>query len=96
MPRTTKPPEKRTGRDVMIQLLREANGPLKAKAITSAAVQIATGLLGPTPEQTLNAMLYVSARKADGVFVKTGKGEFDLRERHAAPARRRRRAKEES
>jgi HB1, ASXL, restriction endonuclease HTH domain len=96
MPRTTKQAAKLTGREALIQVLRAAGTPLKARALCVEAAKLAKGLRGRTPEATLSAQLYVEAAKLDGVFVKAGKGEFDLRERQAVPARRRRRAKEGS
>jgi HB1, ASXL, restriction endonuclease HTH domain len=81
------PSTKISGRQAIQQVLADGK-PRKAKAIVTAAAEIATGLKGKTPEATLSAMLYVEAKKPDGIVVHTkNKGEFKLR-----PARRSRKA----
>jgi len=87
---------KKSGKTAALDVLRGSRKPLPVKEVVAAALADpeVTGMKGKTPAATLSAALYTEAKKPDGVFVKTGKGEFDLRERQAAPARRRRRAKE--
>ena len=53
--------------------------PMKTKALTAAAVALAPGLKGKTPEATLAAQLAVSNKKPDGLFVRTAPGEYTLR-----------------
>lgn len=62
--------------------------PLKTKALTAAAVALAPGLKGKTPEATLAATLAVSNTRG-GEFVRTAPGEYDLRERHGRRRRTR-------
>jgi HB1, ASXL, restriction endonuclease HTH domain len=78
------PSTKISGRQAIQQVLADGK-PRKAKAIVTAAAEIATGLKGKTPEATLSAMLYVEAKKADGIVVRTkNKGEFKLRPQRKA------------
>jgi hypothetical protein len=70
--------EKITGREAIKQVLADGK-PRKAKAITVEAQELAQ-LQGKTPLATLSALLYVEAKKSDGLFVRTkNKGEFKLR-----------------
>lgn len=84
----------KSAKQATVEVLGRAGEPLKAREIGRRVLKV-TGveLKGKTPMASISAMLYVEAKKPDGVFVKTGKGEFDLRERQAAKPSRRRRAK---
>ena len=73
------PGTKISGRQAIQQVLADGK-PRKAKTIVKTAAQIANGLKGKTPDATLSAMLYVEAKKSDGIVVRTkNKGEFKLR-----------------
>jgi hypothetical protein len=48
-------------------------------AIIAAGVPLATSLKGKTPAQTFYSVLYSESKKADGLVVQTGKGEFRLK-----------------
>jgi hypothetical protein len=51
---------------------------MRAPAIITACVPLATGLKGRTPGQVFYSTLYSESKKADGLVVETGKGEFEL------------------
>lgn len=68
------------------QVLAGRRKPMPAKEIVAAALPLATGLKGSTPEATLSAVLYVEAKKAGGLVVKTGRGEFKLNPKRKASA----------
>ena len=50
---------------------------MRVPAIIEAAVPLSS-LKGKTPGQVVYSVLYTESKKADGVVVQTGKGEFKL------------------
>jgi hypothetical protein len=59
--------------------------PMRVPAIIAAGAPLATSLKGKTPGQVFYSVLYAESKKADGLVVQTGKGEFKLNpERKAA------------
>jgi hypothetical protein len=64
------------------QVLKDADGPLKAKTITERALDrklIKT--TGKTPAATMQAQLSVAAAKGDSTFVRTAPGTYGLKGR---------------
>jgi hypothetical protein len=51
---------------------------MRVPAIIAAGVPLATGLRGKTPGQVFYSTLYSEPKKADGLVVQTGRGEFKL------------------
>jgi len=88
---TPKPADKLTFPAAAEKVLRDADGPMKVKAIAELAVPL-TATTGKTPVATLGARLITDANKG-GTFVKVAPGTFDVRElnpRGAAKRPRRR------
>ena len=52
--------------------------PMRVPEIIAAGVPLATSLKGKTPGQMFYSVIYAEAKKADGLVVQTGKGEFKL------------------
>jgi hypothetical protein len=52
--------------------------PMRVTEIIEAGVPLATSLKGRTPGQTFYSVLYSESKKADGLVVQTGRGEFRL------------------
>ena len=77
-----------TTKQAIEQVLTGKRKPMRVPAIIEAAVPLATGLKGKTPGQVIYSMLYTEAKRADGLVVQTGKGEFKLnpKRRKAAAA----------
>lgn len=60
------------------KVLRQADGPMKVKAIAELAVPL-TATAGKTPAATLGARLITDANRG-GTFIKVAPGTFDVRE----------------
>lgn len=60
---------KTSGLDAAIQVLNEADRPMKAREVASIVVErkLAPGLKGKTPEATITAQLYSAAKKGERV-----------------------------
>lgn len=65
------------------QVMKGKRRPMRVPAIIAAGVPLATSLKGKTPAQTFYSMLYSESKKADGLVVQTGKGEFRLNPKRA-------------
>ena len=76
-----------TAKQAIEKVLTGRRKPVRAPTIIREAVPLATSLKGQTPGQTMYSVLYSEAKKADGLVVQTGRGEFKLN-----PTRRRARA----
>lgn len=75
----TKNAKRVTGRDAIAKVLADGQSH-PAGEITAAAVKLVRpAMAGKTPQATLSAFLYTQAKKPDGLVVRTGKGEFQLR-----------------
>jgi hypothetical protein len=61
------------------QVMKGKRRPMRVPAIIAAGVPLATSLKGKTPAQTFYSVLYSESKKADGLVVQTGKGEFRLK-----------------
>jgi Chromate resistance exported protein/HB1, ASXL, restriction endonuclease HTH domain len=74
-------------KQVAIDVLRKARGPLHAKEIAKRVIASGrcSGLKGKTPEQTITAMLAVGS-KPGGPFTRVDKGTYALTEAATAPA----------
>src|SRR5207248_2296908 len=70
-----------------IDVLRGADGPLKAKEIAKRVIDSGrcSGLKGKTPEATVSAMLAVGS-KPGGPFKRVDKGTYMLADASAPPA----------
>jgi hypothetical protein len=68
-----------SAKQVAIDVLRAANGPLKAKEVANRVIDSGrcSGLKGKTPEATISAMLAVGS-KAGGPFKRADKGTYTL------------------
>lgn len=75
-----------TTKQAIEKVLAGRRKPMRVPAIIEAAVPLATGLKGRTPGQVIYSVLYSEAKKADGLVVQTGRGEFKLRPRRTAKA----------
>jgi HB1/ASXL restriction endonuclease-like protein with HTH domain len=66
-------------KQVALDVLRKAGGPLHAKEIAKRVIASGrcSGLKGKTPEQTITAMLAVGS-KAGGPFMRVDKGTYTL------------------
>ena len=73
----TKPTEKLTTKAAIEQAMKGSRKPMRVRAIIEAAVPLSR-LAGRTPGQTIYTVLYGEAKKADGLVVQTGRGEFKL------------------
>ncbi len=75
-----------SAKQVAIDVLRAADGPLKAKEIAKRVIDSGrcAGLKGKTPEATISAMLAVGSKR-DGPFKRVDKGTYTLADTaHAA------------
>ena len=68
-----------SAKQVAIDVLRAADGPLKAKEVAKRVIDSGrcSGLKGKTPEATISAMLAVGS-KSGGPFKRVGKGTYTL------------------
>jgi HB1, ASXL, restriction endonuclease HTH domain len=68
-----------SAKQVAIDVLRAADGPLKAKEVAKRVIDSGrcSGLKGKTPEATISAMLAVGS-KAGGPFKRVDKGTYTL------------------
>jgi HB1, ASXL, restriction endonuclease HTH domain len=66
------------------QVLKGKRNPMRVPEIIAAGVPLATELKGKTPGQTFYSVLYAESKKADGLVVQTGKGEFKLNPKRKA------------
>jgi hypothetical protein len=75
-----------SAKQVAIDVLRAADGPLKAKEVATRVIDSGrcSGLKGKTPEATISAMLAVGS-KSGGPFKRVGKGTYTLADRPARP-----------
>jgi hypothetical protein len=72
-------------KQVAIDVLRKAGGPLHAKEIVKRVLDSGRARLGgKTPEQTITAMLAVGS-KPGGPFKRVGKGTYTLADSPARP-----------
>lgn len=69
--------DKLATRQAVEQVLTRKRKPMRVPAIIEAAVPISR-LGGKTPGQTIYSLRYAESKKADGLVVQTGKGEFKL------------------
>jgi HB1, ASXL, restriction endonuclease HTH domain len=76
-----------TTKQAIEHVLAGRRTPMRVPAIIEAGVPLATTLKGKTPGQVFYSVLYSEAKKADGLVVQTGRGEFRLN-----PKRRRAKA----
>jgi HB1, ASXL, restriction endonuclease HTH domain len=76
-----------TTKEAIESVLKGKRRPLRVPEIIEAGVPLATTLKGKTPGQTFYSVLYSESKRADGLVVQTGRGEFKLN-----PKRRRARA----
>ena len=76
-----------SAKQVAIDVLRTAAGPLKAKEIAKRVIDSrrSAGLQGKTPEATISAMLAVGS-KPGGPFKRVDKGTYTLAEAPTRPA----------
>lgn len=85
-----------SGKEALRRVLAKRGEPMRIKELVPAALRLATGMKGRTPEATLSAMLAVENKKPDGLFVRTAPGVYGLRDAKAKPdkprLRQRRRA----
>jgi hypothetical protein len=75
-----------SAKQVAIDVLRAADGPLKAKEVAKRVIDSGrcSGLKGKTPEATISAMLAVGS-KSGGPFKRVGKGTYTVADRPARP-----------
>jgi hypothetical protein len=75
-----------SAKQVAIDVLRAADGPLKAKEVAKRVIDSGrcSGLKGKTPEATISAMLAVGS-KPGGPFKRVGKGTYTLADKPAQP-----------
>ena len=76
-----------SAKQVAIDVLRAAAGPLKAKEVAKRVIDSArcAGLKGKTPEATISAMLAVGS-KPGGPFKRVDKGTYGLADASTPPA----------
>jgi len=76
-----------TTKQAIEQVLAGRRKPMRVPAIIEAAVPL-SNLRGKTPGQVIYSVLYTEAKRADGLVVQTGRGEFKLnpKRRKAAAA----------
>ncbi|MDP9231516.1 MAG: winged helix-turn-helix domain-containing protein [Actinomycetota bacterium] len=76
-----------SAKQVAIDVLRAAAGPLKAKEIAKRVIDSGrcAGLKGKTPEATISAMLAVGS-KPGGPFKRVDKGTYTLADASTPPA----------
>ena len=75
-----------SAKQVAIDVLRAADGPLKAKEVAKRVIDSGrcSGLKGKTPEATISAMLAVGS-KSGGPFKHVGKGTYTLADSPSRP-----------
>jgi hypothetical protein len=75
-----------SAKQVAIDVLRAAGGPLKAKEVATRVIDSGrcSGLKGKTPEATISAMLAVGS-KSGSPFKRVGKGTYTLADRATEP-----------
>jgi HB1, ASXL, restriction endonuclease HTH domain len=80
------PAKGESAKQVAIDVLRAADGPLKAKEVAKRVIDSGrcSGLKGKTPEATISAMLAVRS-KSGGPFKRVAKGTYALADRAARP-----------
>lgn len=66
-----------TTKQAIEQVLAGRRKPMRVPAIIEAAVPL-SNLRGKTPGQVVYSVLYTEAKRADGLVVQTGRGEFKL------------------
>ena len=66
-----------TTKQAIEQVLTGKRKPVRVPVIIEAAVPLSS-LKGKTPGQTIYSVLYSEAKRADGLVVQTGHGEFKL------------------
>ena len=73
-----------SAKQVTIDVLRAADGPLKAKEIAKRVIDSGrcSGLKGKTPEATISAMLAVGSRRG-GPFKRVDKGTYTVADARA-------------
>jgi hypothetical protein len=81
MARTRK--KKLTAIEAVLQVLRDAEEPLRVPAIIELAVPM-TNLGGKTPGQTIYSVLYAELKRPEPRVERVGKGTFKAREAAAA------------
>jgi hypothetical protein len=76
-----------SAKQVAIDVLRAAAGPLKAKEVAKRVIDSgrSSGLKGKTPEATISAMLAVGS-KPGGPFKRVDKGTYTLADASTPPA----------
>lgn len=74
-----------TSKEAIRAVLAKSSEPMKALEIAEQAIPL-TSLKGATPGATIAAVLYVEAKKDNGIVVQVEKGTFKLREESPAPA----------
>jgi HB1, ASXL, restriction endonuclease HTH domain len=67
-----------TTKEAIEHVLAGRRKPMRVPAIIEAGVPLATTLKGKTPGQVFYSVLYSESKKADGLVVQTGRGEFKL------------------
>jgi HB1, ASXL, restriction endonuclease HTH domain len=67
-----------TTKQAIEHVLAGRRKPMSVPAIIAAGVPLATTLKGKTPGQVFYSVLYSESKKADGLVVQTGRGEFRL------------------
>ena len=79
---------KLTTKAAIEQAMKGSRKPMRVSAIIEAGVPLSR-LAGKTPGQGVYSVLYGESKKADGLVVQTGKGEFKLnpKRRRAQAAR---------
>jgi hypothetical protein len=75
-----------SAKQVAIDVLRKARGPLRASEVAKRVIESGrcVGLKGKTPEATISAMLAVGS-KPGGPFKRVDKGTYTLSEQVAKP-----------
>ena len=75
-----------SAKQVAIDVLRAADGPLKAKEVAKRVIDSgrSSGLKGKTPQATISAMLAVGS-KPGGPFKRADKGTYTLADRATRP-----------
>jgi HB1, ASXL, restriction endonuclease HTH domain len=74
-------------KEAIAHVLKGKRKPMRVPEIIADAVPLATSLNGKTPGQTIYSVLYGESKKADGLVVQTGRGEFRLNPRRKKTAK---------
>lgn len=72
-------PEPLTFKEAALKILSTVSGPVEASEITRLALQqnlLATS--GKTPENTMAAMLYMEAKRPNGLFLQAEVGAYHI------------------